>query len=260
MTMGLFDRIFGRKKAAAGARGGATTSLAAALMQQGQQVDPATCGRCGTTTIASSARVWIMSVREPDMALDIGGFCPRCRKMLCPRHLSYAPQLPTHMPRPEEFKNTSYAIVCESCGVQVQAGAGGSPGGDFTLVTIDARDLEPSRPKPRKELQAPSGRFSLLKVLEGSMRDAGHHPEIPSMICTRCFGFHPHPVPAIALGIDAVRNAGMTVGPDDFEVDIGGDCPTCGVICGKHAVLRLIKMNGTDCLALHCAEHGSQLT
>ena len=258
--MGLFDKLFGKKSPASRGGSAGSTSLAAALLQQGEQLGSARCDRCGTTTVAGNARVWVFSVREPEMTLDVGGYCPRCRKMLCPRHLSYAHFSPRHMPRPDEFKNSSYGIACESCGVQVEAGAGGSPGGDLTIVSINAEDLEPSRPKPRKELQAPSGRFSLLKVLEGSMRDAGHRNEIPTMICMRCLAMHPHPVPAIALGIDAFRKAGHQVTPADFEVDIGGDCPTCGAICGKHAVLKLISMNGSDCLALHCADHGSRLT
>lgn len=136
----------------------------------------------------------------------------------------------------------------------------GARGGDPTIITLDAKDLAPKRPKPKAELASPSGKFSLHKVLLGSLRDAGATWEIPSMICTRCFALHPHPVPAIALGVDAFRNAGLDVTAGDFEVDLGGDCPTCGVICGKHAMLKMIEMNGSECLALHCAEHGDQLT
>lgn len=257
--MGLFARLFGRKTSAAAARGGGSTSLAAALMQQGDQLTPAVCDRCGTTTIASTSRVWLMSVREPDISLDVGGYCPRCRRTLCPRHLSYARMAPQHTPIPAELRNACYGIACESCGTQVQAGAGGSPGGDTTIVLLQARDLEPTRPKPRADLAAPSGRFSLHKVLAGSLRDAGSTAEIPRLVCTQCLSLHPHPIPAIALGVDAFRKAGLDVGPEDFEVDIGGDCPTCGEICGQHAVLKLITMNGTECLALHCAEHGVQL-
>ena len=257
--MGLFDKLFGKKASATAARSSGSTSLAGALMQQGDQLAPAVCDRCGTTTIASSSRVWLLSVREPHISLDVGGYCPRCHKTLCPRHLSYAHMVPQHLPVPPDLKNAAYGIACETCGTQVQGGVGGSPGGDITIVALDAEDLKPKRPKVAAHVAAPSGKFSLFKVLAGSMRDSGSTAEIPNLVCMRCFSLHPHPIPAISLGIDAFRQAGLDVTPADFEVDIGGNCPTCGEICGKHAVLKLITVNGTECLALHCAEHGSQL-
>jgi hypothetical protein len=255
--MGFLDKLFGRKKSPS-STSGAGGSIASALVQQGDQLSSGTCGSCGMTTVLPGVRVWVFSVREPEMSLDVGGYCPRCRKTLCPRHLSYALKRPSHMPRPDEFKSSSFAIVCESCGTQVEASRDGSSG-DLTLVSIDMKDLEPRKPKPRKELQGASGRFSLLKVLEGSMRDAGVAQQIPRLICTRCLALHANVSPPIALGIDAFRKSGMDVSPADFDVDIGGNCPICGVICGKHAEIRLITMNGTECLALHCTEHDCRL-
>lgn len=258
--MGFLDRLFGKRQAPRqrGRSGG--TSLAGTLLQQGSELEPASCGKCGRTTLSCRARVWVFSVGEPQVTLDVGGYCPRCHKTLCPSHLSFALVRPTHMPVPDELIKTSWGVVCETCGTQVQFDSGGSPGGDVTIVTLDAKDLEPRQPTRNKALTAPSGKFSLLKVLQGALREAGADADFPQLVCEQCFQLHPHPIPARPLGVDGFRKAGISVSPADFEVDVGGDCPTCGAICGRHAELRLVRIQGTEALALHCAVHGVLLT
>ncbi|HEV8600551.1 MAG TPA: hypothetical protein VGQ69_14420 [Gemmatimonadales bacterium] len=260
--MGFLDKIFGRKKASAG--GGDGMSLAGALAQQQESMSPQSCDVCGTTYLSSLAQVCILSTGTPTMRLDIGGYCPRCRKQLCQRHLAFDRVVASHLPNPEAFKDSSYGVVCESCGTRVRHDRNAEPERFITVITLDAKDLErpapkPTRAKPKPEVAAPSGKFSLHKLLIAAT-GGGDPDAIPSMICMKCFAFHSHPVPVPVFGFDAFKKLGYQVGPSDFEIDIGGDCPTCGAICGKHIELKEISMEGSKGLALHCAIHGAQLS
>lgn len=263
--MGIFDKVFGRKSAGIplpdrGKGGG--TSLAGALAQQNEKLGSKSCDKCGTTYLSSERQVFILSVRAPDMSLDIGGYCSRCRKQLCQRHLAFARVMPTPLPDPDKVKDFSYGVVCESCGTQVRPDRNADPDRYITIISLDAKDLEPARPKPKSDVAAPSGKFSLHKILVATVGRAsdGRDP-FPSMICMQCFAFHPHPVPAPILGFDAFRKSGYEVSPSDFEVDIGGDCEQCGgAICGRHIELREVTVQGTTGLALFCSTHGTQLS
>lgn len=253
--MGFLDRMFGKKKAAPS--GGGDTSLAAALANQNETLASKSCDVCGSTYLSSESQVCIISVRPPTMRLDIGGYCPRCRKQLCPRHLAFDRVVASQMPNPEEFKDSSYGVVCESCGTRVRHDRNAEPKRTITIISIDAKDLEPTRAKPVAKVAAASGKFSLHKLIQSALPNAD---ALPSMICMRCFAFHPHPVPAPVFGFDAFRAKGYEVTPEDFEIDVGGNCPDCGgAICGKHIVLKEISIQGTRGLAMHCATHGTQL-
>jgi len=258
--MGFLGKLFGKKDADPTLpSGGSGMSLAGALAQQNETLSPQTCDKCNATYLSSETGIYIMSVRTPDMRLDIGGYCPRCKKHLCQRHVAFAKVEPTHLPDPEKIRDMSYGVVCETCGTRVRHDRNAEPSRFITLISLDAKDLETPRPKPAAQFAAPSGRFSLFKVLAATIGGGSAEP-FPNMICMKCFAFHPHPVPAPVLGFDAFRKSGYDVTPEDFEVDIGGDCSQCGAICGKHIVAKMIKVQGTECLALFCSTHGEQLS
>ncbi len=261
--MGLFDRLFGRGKPAGSAGKGSRSgggSLAGALAQQNETLTTRPCDKCGSTYMSSEAQVCLLSVKTPELRLDIGGYCPRCHKHLCQRHLAFARVEPTHLPDPAKIRDMSYGVVCETCGTRVRHDRNAEPDRHITIITLDAEDLEAPRPKPRAEVMAASGRFSLHKILLATLKPTGDLEPIPQMICTQCFGFHPHPVPAPILGFDAFRKSGYEVSPADFEVDIGADCGECGgAICGKHITLKEVTVQGSKCLALFCTIHGTQL-
>lgn len=259
--MGFLDRMFRKSKAPAASAGdGGAASLAATLAQQQESLAPRPCDACGATYLSSEAQVCLLSARAPTMQLDIGGYCPRCGKQLCQRHLKYDHVVARHLPEPEKIRNASYGIVCARCGTQVRHERGAEPASFVTVVAIDAKDLEPKRAKPSPQVAAPSGKFSLHKIVLMLTKPADSElAPVPTMICTKCFAPHPHPVPAPVLGFAAFAKMGYEVGPEDFEVDIGGNCPTCGVLCGKHIVLKEVTVEGAKCLGLHCATHGELL-
>lgn len=257
--MGLLDKIFGRKKAPSGG-GDGSLSLAASLAQQHETLTPKPCDICGSTYLSSEAQVCILSASTPDMRLDIGGYCPRCRKQLCQRHLAFDHVTPSPLSDPGKLKDTSYGVVCESCGSRVRHDRNGEPARFVTIITIDAKSLKPARPRPAAQVAAPSGKFSLHKIILVMTPPADLELEpVPSMICMQCFALHPHPMPTPVFGFDVFKKMGYDVSADDFEVDIGADCPTCGVICGKHIVLKGITVEGAKYLALHCATHNERL-
>ncbi len=253
--MGFLDRLFGKSKPAKPAGGG--VSLAQSLVQQGVTLSPGRCDRCQATYLAADATVYIMAIRTPYLSIDVGGWCPTCRRALCATHLRYDHVEARHMPDPERAKDLAYGMVCRDCGTQVAASAGADHDKSITIFALETKDLEAKRPKPAAQYAAPSGKFSLHKVILAS---GGGGINMPNMICTQCFAFHPHPIPAAIIGFEAFERLGYDVSADDFEADVGGDCPTCGVICGKHAVPKVITVNGKQCLALHCATHGERLT
>lgn len=258
--MGFLNRLFGKRKAPSGS-GAGSMSLAASLAQQNETLTPKSCDVCGTTYLSSEPQVCILSVRAPEMRLDIGGYCPRCRKQFCQRHLAFDHVTPSHLPDPGKFKDSSYGVVCESCGTRVRHDRNAEPARFITIITLDAKDLEPARPKPKTQFAAPSGKFSLHKMMQATPQPTDPDLDsMPSMICMKCFAFHPHPVPAPVFGFDAFKKMGYDVSPDDFEVDIGGDCPICGAICGKHILLKEIVVDGTKYLGLHCATHNERLS
>lgn len=258
--MGLLNRIFGKSQPSPAPRAGSSMSLAGSLMQQKETLAPGKCDVCGATYLSSAAQVYIFSVRAPEMSLDIGGYCPRCRKALCQRHLSYDRVLPRHLPDPQTLKDSSYSVVCEACGTQVRHDRNAEPATSVTIIALDAKDLEPRRPKPSPQFASPSGKISLHKMVLANVKPADPDLEpVPSMICMKCFAFHPHPVPAPVFGFDAFKGK-QQFEPEDFEIDIGGDCPTCGTICGKHIAMRKVTIEGKQYLALHCAVHNQRLT
>ena len=258
--MGFLGKLFGKKESGSSLPGpGGGTSLAGALAQQNETLSPKTCDKCNATYLSSESGVIVLSVQAPDMRLDIGGYCPRCRKHLCQRHLAFDKVEPAHLPDPEKIRDMSYGVVCETCGTRVRHDRNADPSRFITIISLDAKDLEAPRPKPRAEFAGPSGRFSLYKILAATLGKGAPDP-FPNMICMKCFAFHPHPVPAPILGFDAFRKMGYDVTPGDFEIDIGGDCPQCGAICGKHIAARMIQVQGADCLALFCSTHGEQLS
>jgi hypothetical protein len=254
MTMGFLDRLFGKSKSAKSPPTGAgTMSLAQSLAQQGEALVAGRCDECRTTFIVSESRIDILSSKQPWFAIDIGGRCDRCGREICAAHLDYVKVDTSQMPGGEKIKGLAYGLRHKGCGGRI----GGSGSRTITIVAIDAKDLESPRPKPAANVAAASGKFSLHKVILAS--GAGG-VNMPNLICTQCFTLHPHPIPAAVLGFDAFEQSGYAVSAEDFEADVGGDCPTCGPICGKHAVPRLITMDGKRYLALHCARHGERLT
>lgn len=256
--MGFLDKLFGKKDAGSSLPGiGGGTSLAGALAQQNEKLVPQTCDKCSATYLSSEAGVFILSVRAPDMRLDIGGYCRRCRKHICQRHVGFDKVEPSELPNPEKIRDMCYGVVCETCGTPVRHDKNADPARFITIISLDAKDLETPRPKPSAEFAGPSGRFSLYKILLATL---GSEDALPKMICMKCFAFHPHPVPAPMLGFDAFRKMGYDVSPEDFEVDVGADCSQCGAICGKHITLKMVKVQGADCLALFCSTHGDQLS
>jgi hypothetical protein len=260
--MGFLDRILGRKKSPGPPGGsGHGGSLAGALAQQNETLSSRSCDKCGATYLSSDAGICLLSAELPELRLDIGGYCPRCHKHLCQRHLAFAKVEPSHLPDPGKIRDMSYGVVCETCGTQVRHDRNAGPERFVTIITLDAKDLEPSRPRPSEHVAAPSGKFSLHKILEATLKPADPDLDaVPDMICVRCFAFHPHPVPAPVFAFDAFRKSGYEVTPADFEVDIGGNCSDCGgAICAKHITLREVTVEGSKCLALFCSTHGTQL-
>ncbi len=264
--MGFLGRLFGSGKAAR-SDSGSSMSLASSLMQQKESLEAGKCDICGATYVSCEAQVVILSPRTPFMRLDIGGYCPRCHKACCQRHLAYSHATASHLPDAGRFRDSTWGIVCENCGTQVRHDRQNAPGRFVTIVALEAKDLAPEAedPGPRKTrpsaaFAAPSGKFSMQKMLEAMLKPTDPDLDsVPQMICTICFALHPHPVPARLFGLTDLRRSGQDMGPGDFEIDIGGTCPTCGVICGKHATLREISVQGQPAIALFCATHNEQL-
>jgi hypothetical protein len=249
MTMGILNRLFGKSRstASAAAKGDATVSLAGCLVQQGRSLAPGRCDECQATFISSESRIDILSAREPRFAIDVGGRCDRCGRQICPAHLKCVKVDAGKVAGSDKISGLDYGIVHRGCGGRI-----GARDRAIMIVSVTAEDLEAIRPKPAAKFAAASGKYSFYKLITAG---GTGKVDMRELICARCFALHPHPSPATVFAL----GASDSYSPDDFEVDVGGDCPICGPICGKHAVPRLITMEGKKVIALHCATHGERL-
>lgn len=250
--MGFLDRIFGKGDKGTlplptNSRGGGSMSVAAALMQQKGTVTPESCDECGATYMSSEQEVLVLSQGTPNMTLDIGGYCQKCRKTRCQKHVEFGHVNSPRLSGKPELKDAAYGVVCARCGTQVRHDRHRDP--ERTLVLVSMDGLLESAPAPKKEYASAGGRLSLHKVVTQQMG------AIPQRTCARCSARYPHPPQPMQINITT-----MEVSPDRFDVDIGGHCASCGDICSKHAVFKETRISGQRALRLFCERHDVLLT
>ena len=245
--MGFLDRIFGRGEKSASSPGGGSVSVSRALLQQKGTVTPLRCDECGATYMSSEQEVLVVSMGAPSMTLDIGGYCQSCAKTRCQKHVKFAPVRSSRFADKPELQSASWGVVCIRCGTQVRHDRHRDP--DRVLVLIAMDSLIETKPAPKAEFTGSSGRLSLERVISQQMGP------LSQRTCSICSSRYPHPPQVLQLNITT-----MEVRPEQFEIDVGGRCPSCGDICSRHVEMRETRVQGQRALRLFCKKHNSLLT
>jgi hypothetical protein len=242
--MGILNRFFGSRDI--GKKRTPTEksySIASVLIQQNVKITPKPCQKCNSTYKHSEGIYVVMTSQIEKWVLDVGGFCPSCRRYICQHHLLLGNVDMSQHNAAMKANPYLWGAVCESCQTALQPSLENYTG-QITIL-VDASEFIEKKPEIKPEFQSKSGKISLMKVVQEQM-----HLKAQPQRCGLCHATYAH-IP---------RPIGILKGKfsiSEIEVDLGGYCSSgCGNICHRHAKLLEIKYQEKQLLSLCCASHG----
>jgi hypothetical protein len=242
--MGILNRFFGSRDI-----GNKRTtkeksySIANVLIQQNVKITPKSCQKCNSTYMHSEGLFVVMTSQIEKWVLDVGGFCPSCRRYICQHHILLGNVDLSHHNAAMMTSPYHWGAVCESCQTALQP-TSENYSGQITIL-LDADELIEKKPEVKSEFQSKSGKISLMKVVQEQM----HLTASPQRckLCHATYAHIPRPIGILTKKFSAT----------EIEVDLGGYCSSgCGNICHRHAKILEIEYQGKQMLSLCCARHG----
>jgi hypothetical protein len=181
------------------------------------------CDVCGASFAYPDRFMNLATANIAGVALDMGGYCPKCRTYVCPSHSRFAQNSIDE----KALNSGSWRPACAACGSFLSFP-------DMEIVRVD-ESLAMHKGKRRK--------VSLRALLES------RGIPLQTKTCGECGRTLVHPTREYIMA-----RLDKKIGPADFEIDVGGHCQCCGhFVCGAHGVIFEEEDEHGAWLTLACA-------
>jgi hypothetical protein len=110
--MGIFKKSSKKAGPNVVSSSGGKISMLQTCKQSNIQLSPHRCDVCNSTFMLGSQMLNVFTDDKSRWHVDIGGYCPTCRKFMCQKHIDLA------NPSNDGF---NYVLTCNSCGSEIKA-------------------------------------------------------------------------------------------------------------------------------------------
>jgi len=184
-------------------------SLRDIMLHSNIPMSPKRCDLCGVTFPCPEQLFELVTIQLDNWILDIGGFCPRCRKYLCPKHAKFV-----NVGNPSDM---TWLASCNRCESALQPGPETS---EIIVANLTGIDFAHIRKQQNISFSTIVHQMDLA---------------VTRKRCDMCGDTFQLPVKYIWFASDNFNVKRNDVKANSFALDLGGYCRNCGqYLCPKH--------------------------